>query len=170
MTPCSVCQGPFHPATGHEFSESLRWCGPCTRDFIKFLKTQQGRRWGKLPFYEHATPPPAVSRFCECPACIKNGWYRPITDPRMAAPHYVVVPITHPTLATDKELRRDFAMAVIGPWLPKPEMECFWPCRDEREAEELARMLNAGDYVEPPEPEWTPGEMQRMLREISKKG
>lgn len=38
---CSACKGPFHPATGHQWSENCRLCNGCTRDFIKWIKHRE---------------------------------------------------------------------------------------------------------------------------------
>ena len=62
---CSCCGGPFHPATGHEFGGKGRFCGPCTRDFFKWVRGISGRRWGKVNFYKHAFPPPAIDTSAE---------------------------------------------------------------------------------------------------------
>lgn len=56
---CTMCRGPFHPATGHWVSETRHWCGACTRGMIKMLKEQLPRRWGGLRFYDHIAPLPA---------------------------------------------------------------------------------------------------------------
>lgn len=55
---CSVCKGPYHPATGHYISAKMRWCGPCTREHVTWLKGHMNRRWGDGRFYDHAQPPP----------------------------------------------------------------------------------------------------------------
>lgn len=57
MDTCTACKGPFHPATGHQPSPNQRWCGPCSKDFVKFLKQHSSRRWGGERFYDHATVP-----------------------------------------------------------------------------------------------------------------
>lgn len=57
---CTMCRGPFHPATGHWVSETRHWCGPCTRSMIDILKETRGRRWAKLRFYDYAFPPPQI--------------------------------------------------------------------------------------------------------------
>jgi hypothetical protein len=54
---CNACKGVWHEATGHLASENVRWCGPCTRDFVAFLVQQTRRRWGGMKFYELAVPP-----------------------------------------------------------------------------------------------------------------
>lgn len=56
---CACCKGPWHEATGHYISETMVWCGPCTREFVAFLKQQTSRRWGGVRFYDLAVPPPA---------------------------------------------------------------------------------------------------------------
>lgn len=37
---CAICHGPYHPATGHAFTESCVLCGPCARDFYQWYKTR----------------------------------------------------------------------------------------------------------------------------------
>jgi hypothetical protein len=55
---CNMCSGAWHPATGHyDLSLNRMWCGRCTRDMVKFLKTMLPRTWGGLKFYEHAVLP-----------------------------------------------------------------------------------------------------------------
>jgi len=39
---CSACGGPFHSATGHQWSIGSRLCNRCTRAFIKWLKGREG--------------------------------------------------------------------------------------------------------------------------------
>jgi len=57
---CNICKSPWHPATGHFISETMVWCGPCTREWVKEVCGMQNRRWGGEKFYNHATvPPPA---------------------------------------------------------------------------------------------------------------
>lgn len=56
-TRCNVCLGPFHPATGHQVSDKMVWCGVCTRKWVQELKGHLNRRWGKARFYDHATVP-----------------------------------------------------------------------------------------------------------------
>jgi hypothetical protein len=61
---CSVCDGPFHETTGHRVSTTMRWCGPCTKRWVKELVGHTNRRWGKQRFYDHArVPPPAKEYF-----------------------------------------------------------------------------------------------------------
>jgi hypothetical protein len=69
-TPCSVCGGPYHPATGGlhwvEWSQrDVPWCGPCERDFVKWVARHSRSRMrrqkvnGKtvvLRFYDYAHP------------------------------------------------------------------------------------------------------------------
>ncbi len=53
---CTFCGGVWHEATGHWYSKTARACGPCTRDFFKWLKAHVNR-WAnpKRPnFYEAA--------------------------------------------------------------------------------------------------------------------
>lgn len=55
---CTLCKGPFHPATGHWVSEKRHWCGACMRnEFITLLKSYLPRRWGGVRFYDHAVVP-----------------------------------------------------------------------------------------------------------------
>lgn len=62
---CTLCGGPFHPATGHYESATRHWCGVCTRDMIQLLKQMLPRRWGGCRFYDHAYPPPTASSVVE---------------------------------------------------------------------------------------------------------
>ena len=72
-TPCAVCGGPYHPATGglHYVSHSGRevpWCGPCELDAVKWLvahiksvrkrTTDMSGQRIYVNFYDHAFPPP----------------------------------------------------------------------------------------------------------------
>ena len=52
---CCICKGPAHPATGAQYSATAIACGPCTRDFWRWVKTHTSRKWGKVYFYECAT-------------------------------------------------------------------------------------------------------------------
>lgn len=48
MKRCSACGGPFHPSTGHAWTESIQICGPCARDFVIWIKSREasmGRPW-----------------------------------------------------------------------------------------------------------------------------
>lgn len=55
---CNLCGGPFHIALGHvDLKKGELWCGACTRDMVKFLKSMLVRKWGGVKFYEHATVP-----------------------------------------------------------------------------------------------------------------
>lgn len=57
---CNICKAPWHPASGHYISETMVWCGPCTKTWVKEVAGMQKRRWGGVKFYDHATvPPPA---------------------------------------------------------------------------------------------------------------
>lgn len=58
---CNVCKGPWHEATGHRQSATMLWCGPCTRKWVKFLKSHLNRKSSGVHFYDHAQPPPAVA-------------------------------------------------------------------------------------------------------------
>jgi hypothetical protein len=54
---CTMCGGPFHPATGHWESEKRHWCGVCSRSMVKLYRDMQNRRWGGVRFYDHAFVP-----------------------------------------------------------------------------------------------------------------
>lgn len=136
MTPCSVCGGPFHPATGHEFPTGGRWCGPCTRDFVKFLKTQQSRRWGKVHFYEHASPP-AMTKFCECRFCVEAARFLPVAN----GGQYEI--------SRGALVKGGAEVGVVGPWHETPHVKAFWECQSEAEALALAMNMNGG-FVPPP--------------------
>jgi hypothetical protein len=52
---CSVCGGVFHPSTGSEVTTTYRRCGPCEKQFIRWLKgTLKRKGRDKLDFYTHA--------------------------------------------------------------------------------------------------------------------
>ena len=57
---CMACKGPFHPATGHQFtpgpgvSPMAVLCGPCARGFVTWVKGHVCRRWSKGDFYKAA--------------------------------------------------------------------------------------------------------------------
>lgn len=54
--PCFFCGGPYHDATGNKYTERVVACGPCAREFLKYVK-QHVNRWAspKRPnFYEAA--------------------------------------------------------------------------------------------------------------------
>jgi hypothetical protein len=50
---CSACANPYHESTGHRHSDRTRLCGPCAREFAKWVKSHT-RKHGKIDFYEHA--------------------------------------------------------------------------------------------------------------------
>ncbi len=53
---CFFCQGVYHESTGCYYNERVVACGPCARDFFKWLKAHVNR-WAnpKRPnFYEAA--------------------------------------------------------------------------------------------------------------------
>lgn len=52
---CSFCEGVWHPATGHAYSETFRACYSCTVTFWRWVVRHTARRWGKVYFYECAT-------------------------------------------------------------------------------------------------------------------
>jgi hypothetical protein len=59
---CACCPNTYHPATGglHYVPFTGRYvafCGVCERDFVKWIKHMQARRWGGKRFYEYAFPP-----------------------------------------------------------------------------------------------------------------
>lgn len=57
---CNICKSPWHPASGHYISATMRWCGPCTKSWVREVSGMQKRRWGGEKFYDHArVPPPA---------------------------------------------------------------------------------------------------------------
>lgn len=56
MTPCACCGSPYHESTGHRVSDTMVWCGPCTRDFSRWCASHLKRKWGKMNFYEAAFP------------------------------------------------------------------------------------------------------------------
>jgi hypothetical protein len=64
---CTMCGGPFHPATGHWVNEKRHWCGPCTRSMIALLKDYLPRRWGGVRFYDLAVVPTGTKDLC--PKC-----------------------------------------------------------------------------------------------------
>jgi hypothetical protein len=59
---CFACKGPYHPATGHIWTELPPdaqgehpvYCGPCYRKWIKWMKGHLNRRWAGANFYEEA--------------------------------------------------------------------------------------------------------------------
>ena len=55
---CNICKAPWHESTGHYISETHRWCGPCTKTWVKEVAAMHRRTWGGVRFYEHAKPPP----------------------------------------------------------------------------------------------------------------
>jgi hypothetical protein len=38
---CSACGGPYHPATGHRWTESMVLCGRCALDWKAWLKARE---------------------------------------------------------------------------------------------------------------------------------
>lgn len=38
---CSACKGPYSIVTGHVLGPSCQLCGPCTRDFIRWIKQRE---------------------------------------------------------------------------------------------------------------------------------
>jgi hypothetical protein len=51
---CTMCGGPFSAPTGHWESEKRHWCGRCTKEMMRMLKSFLPRRWGGVRFYDHA--------------------------------------------------------------------------------------------------------------------
>ena len=51
---CDCCGGPFHPATGGYRSPTFKACGPCEKNFAKWVSAQTKRKWGGQRFYDHA--------------------------------------------------------------------------------------------------------------------
>jgi hypothetical protein len=54
---CSACDNPYHEASGHRISDTMRYCGPCAKSFATFWKGMTRRKWGKNYFYDYAVPP-----------------------------------------------------------------------------------------------------------------
>jgi len=50
---CSGCGGPYSESTGHIWTEQIRLCGACAKDWKDWLKAHTKRRWGKLRFYDY---------------------------------------------------------------------------------------------------------------------
>jgi hypothetical protein len=51
---CFFCGGVYHPSTGHRWNERVVACGPCAKDFVRWLRGMLNRKWGKQNFYEAA--------------------------------------------------------------------------------------------------------------------
>ena len=51
---CMACKGPFHPATGHQFSKTATLCGPCAGRFFAWVIRHTRRRWSGADFYAAA--------------------------------------------------------------------------------------------------------------------
>lgn len=60
---CNICGAPWHESTGHIVSETMVWCGPCSKDWVRELHGMQKRRWGGEVFYNHAKPPPPAVEY-----------------------------------------------------------------------------------------------------------
>lgn len=43
MVTCAACLGPYSPVTGHAWTARVVLCGPCARDWLRWLKAQLGR-------------------------------------------------------------------------------------------------------------------------------
>lgn len=39
---CSSCDGAYHPAIGHAWTENIVLCQSCTLNFVKWLKDREG--------------------------------------------------------------------------------------------------------------------------------
>lgn len=50
---CPACKGVCHPATGHQHSPSMLICGPCAREFFKWVERHTRPRKG-TSFYDAA--------------------------------------------------------------------------------------------------------------------
>lgn len=53
---CPMCDGVSHPATGCVYTPTFIVCGPCTREFAKWIQQftkNKGRGKGRIPFYDH---------------------------------------------------------------------------------------------------------------------
>lgn len=57
---CFFCKGPAHPATGCQWSESVVACERCTREFWRWFRGMQNRKWGGFFFYDAAASKPAA--------------------------------------------------------------------------------------------------------------
>lgn len=47
MDRCCNCGGPFHPATGHAFSEKMGACGPCAGRFFAWVVSHTNKKPSK---------------------------------------------------------------------------------------------------------------------------
>jgi len=45
---CSSCQGPWSEPTGHCHTILVRLCGPCARDWVRWLKQREGSMRARL--------------------------------------------------------------------------------------------------------------------------
>lgn len=53
---CPTCGGVSHPVSGCVYSPTFIVCGPCVRDFAKWVQdftNAKGRRKGRPSFYDH---------------------------------------------------------------------------------------------------------------------
>jgi hypothetical protein len=53
---CPTCGGVSHPASGCVYSPTFIVCGPCTREFARWVEQMtngKGRRGGRPSFYAH---------------------------------------------------------------------------------------------------------------------
>ena len=69
---CNACKGPFHPATGHQISPTMKWCGRCAHNFKDFVvnhtsmvkyskgKVPKGEKRKGHRFYDYAMVPPGT--------------------------------------------------------------------------------------------------------------
>lgn len=127
---CSACKGVYHEATGHRFSARARLCGPCAREFVKFLRQHTKRRWGGINFYEHAQPPPKSGRYCECWVCVKNDVYLEAA----CGGEYSVQ-------RGGGCARESSEWGVVGPHPVYRHVKARWDCDDEASAERLRERL-----------------------------
>lgn len=58
MTPCSFCEGPWHPATGSEYGPRIGACYRCTVDFWTWVRAHTNKSPRKR---KDGRPAPAVS-------------------------------------------------------------------------------------------------------------
>lgn len=59
---CFLCDGPAHPATGAQYTETALACHSCVVAFWKWFRGQMHKQWSGLYFYEHAFHNPSPGR------------------------------------------------------------------------------------------------------------
>lgn len=68
---CFACGGPYHPASGHIFSEDVVYCGACYRPFVAFMKSRFYQREDEPDFIAEAMtsirPPPTATSHLTSP-------------------------------------------------------------------------------------------------------